>query len=108
MNKIDPTTLGAIYGEVGKNYRFFLNWRYVLIAGHLVSLWVLAQAYSWLHEHQIFLTWIVFPLGLLFTCFFWALEFRNRDLYQACMNSGEMIEQALLSDSSHQLGVFAA
>jgi len=84
-----------IYDEIGRNYRYFLNWRHALFAGYLLTLYVLARAYSWLLEynHTNF-AWLVFLSGLLMSLCFWGLEVRVRDLYQACTRAGCKFESA--------------
>lgn len=36
---------GEFYKEIGKNYRYFANWRHFLLAGYLVVLAALSYAF---------------------------------------------------------------
>jgi hypothetical protein len=97
MSKDKNETLTAkdIYDEIGTNYRYFLNWRHALFAGYLVILFTLANAYSWLTENDSANVWIIYLVGLLITFCFWGLEYRVRDLYQACTKAGCEMERAV-------------
>ena len=81
-----------IYKEIGTNYRFFLNWRHGLLAGYLAVLAALSLGFSWIYTSAHYLLWIIFAIGIIISFLFWALEYRNRDLYRTCMNVGEKCE----------------
>jgi hypothetical protein len=82
-----------LYKEVGTNYRYFLSWRHRLLAGYFVILAALSIAFSWLYKKAHSLLWVTFSFGIIITVVFWALEYRNRDLYHACQNTGEQLEK---------------
>lgn len=84
------------YEEIGRNYRFFLNWRYALIAGYFVSLGTIGKVLLGLWNKQPYILPIIL-LSILFgvTEFFYQLEIRNRDLYHYCTQQGRSIEEKL-------------
>lgn len=89
-------TLKDAYEEIGRNYRFFLNWRYALIAGYLVSLGAIANVLLelWSRPPSIIPALLsVVSLGI--TEFFFQLEVRNRDLYHYCTQQGKLMEKQL-------------
>lgn len=89
-------TLKDAYEEIGRNYRFFLNWRYALIAGYLVSLGAIAKVLLELWNKQPYIIpalLVVILLGI--TEFFYQLEVRNRDLYHYCTQQGKLMEEPL-------------
>jgi hypothetical protein len=82
----DSDIISLEYQETGHNYRYFLNWRYALLAGHVTALSAHAFAFSWLLEHSgEELLWLVFLSGLGMTFVLWGLEYRNRNLYRTCI-----------------------
>ena len=87
------------YDEIGTNYRFFLTWRHGLLAGYLAIIAGLSVAFSWLYKEAPALLWIVFAAGFAVTLLFWVLEYRNRDLYRACQESGKICEDGLPAGS---------
>ena len=101
-NEKEILSQNNMYDEIGRNYRFFLNWRYVLLAGFFVSLGffskALLQAYdcnSIQYQDQLRtkVVIILYIAILVFTIFFFLLEKRNRDLYHYCTQQGEAFEQ---------------
>jgi len=91
-SKRKTLTTKEVYDEIGRNYRYFLNWRHALFAGYLLILYTLAQGYFWLFEHSQQNIWVIFLAGLLISLCIWVLEIRVRDLYQACTKAGRNIE----------------
>jgi hypothetical protein len=92
-NKPSPLTPKDVYEEIGRNYRFFLNWRYALIAGHLISLGFFAKILFQLWEQDQFVfLFLAFAVLFFLTKFFYELENRNRDLYHYCTEQGKTIE----------------
>jgi len=93
--KNEILTAKDIYAEIGINYRYFLNWRHALFAGYLLILYALANSYfSLLEKNRPDLFWVVFLGGFLVSLCCWGLEYRIRDLYQACTNAGCELEKA--------------
>lgn len=39
------------------------------------------------------LVWLVFVFGIIISCVFWILEYRNRALWQACLTTGKEFEE---------------
>lgn len=87
-------SLKDVYTEMGINYRYFLGWRQRLLAGYLATVAALAIAYAWTYKEAKPLSWVVLATGSGLTIVFWFLDYRNRDLYHACQNSGEALEKA--------------
>jgi len=94
-DKSDLTSKDA-YEEIGRSYRFFLNWRYALIAGYFVSLGAIGKVLleSW-DQQPFVLPFLLFVILFGVTEFFYQLEIRNRDLYHYCTQQGKVIEDKL-------------
>jgi hypothetical protein len=88
--------LKDVYAEIGTNYRYFLSWRHGLFAGYLATLAAVAIGFSWLYKEAArWALWMPFAAGLVLTGLFWALEYRTRDLFHACQESGISCETGL-------------
>lgn len=86
-----------VYGEIGTNYRYFLAWRHRLFAGYVAVLAGLSVAYWSVGDDDAFRKAII-AASFVITVVFWILEYRNRDLYHACQNSGQACESDLPQD----------
>ena len=66
-NNNDTLAPKDLYEEIGKTYRYFLNWRHALFAGYLVSLYALSNGFAWLVDNEYNETWLVpiFSFGVL-------------------------------------------
>ena len=87
----------SAYEEIGKNYRFFLNWRNALFGGHITVVAAHVVAFSWIISQGLNnpLYYILISLsGLFITLIFWALEYRTRKLYHFCTTAGREWEKA--------------
>ena len=93
-----------IYEEIGRNYRFFLNWRYLLIAGYIVSIGFITKIY-FKHELNDCMTLLMILISIVITIFIWLLEIRVRDLYHYCTQCGEEIEY-LLFINHNNIGIY--
>jgi len=87
-----------VYAEIGLNYRFFLDWRHKILKGYLVTVAGLGSAISWSLTYgdatiKSF-SWILPLIGTVVSFIFWILDYRNRDLYHVCTNTGAKIEEA--------------
>ncbi len=91
-----------VYEEIGKTYRYFLNWRHAAFAGYILILYTLLSQYFGGEEITIqhFALWGVIVL----TGIFWMVEYRIRDLYKACTSKGAMIEKRNKLDS---IGIYS-
>ncbi len=100
------TKLKLLYEENGSQFRFYLTWRQLLLAGYFAVIAALALGTKWALErpepHLIFL----FPLiGAGVSILFWALDYRNRELYGHSSAVGRAIEEVL---GYKELGYYGA
>lgn len=86
-------TVRDVYEEIGKNYRYFLNWRHGLFAGYLAVVAALAAGVVRVYSSHPKFVWPLFLAGAIVTLVFWGLEYRNRDVYHACQRSGAECER---------------
>ena len=86
-------TVRDVYEEIGKNYRYFLNWRHGLFAGYLAVVAALGAGFFRIYSNHPRLVWPLFLAGVIVTLVFWGLEYRNRDVYHACQRSGAECEK---------------
>jgi hypothetical protein len=84
-----------VYAEIGINFRYFLTWRQLIFAGYLAVLGALSAGGAWVYEHAAHLLGVVPAVGLLLTGVFWVIEYRNRQLYRACIEQGAACEVGL-------------
>jgi len=98
-NKKDETNLSLkdAYEEIGRSYRFFLNWRNALVAGYLVSLGAIGKTFLelWNKGSQLIFLALLCLFLLVISIFFYQLEVRNRDLYHFCTRRGSALEKEL-------------
>jgi hypothetical protein len=87
--------LKLLYEENATQFRYFLTWRQLLLAGYFSIIAALALGFKWaLGRHDV--APFVFPLaGAIVSVFFWALDFRNRELYQVTGRVGSDLEERL-------------
>jgi len=96
------------YEEIGKNYRFFLTWRYGIFAGYLIVLWSSFSVSFNLLEKKIdpVFIGILLLISSIITLCLWIAEQRNRDLYRGLIQKGKKLEESkneaynILSDLS--------
>lgn len=93
----DDARARVVYEEIGRVHRYFLNWRYGLLAGHITIIGTHAVAYAWLASHASggIYKGVVFVSAILVTLLFWGFETRTRDLYRACLDIGEAWENTM-------------
>ncbi len=87
--------LKLLYEENATQFRFFLTWRQVLLAGYFAIIAALALGFEWAVLHSPDLTFACPLAGACASILFWALDFRNRELYEHASDVGAMIEEAL-------------
>ena len=84
------------YEEIGKNYRFFLTWRYGIFAAQLVVIWsAFSIAYKSL-ENKVdssIVAMILIVSSIVSLCL-WIAELRNRELYRGLINKGKLLEDS--------------
>ncbi len=84
------------YEEIGKNYRFFLTWRYGIFAAHLVVLWSSFSLGFNLLEKKVdpFVVGIILIIASIVILCLWIAELRNRELYRGLINRGKYLEDS--------------
>ncbi len=87
--------LKLIYEENANQFPFFLTWRQVLLVGYFAILAALALGFEWAVIHAPDLAFACPLAGSFVSALFWALDFRNRELYEHASDVGAMIEAAL-------------
>jgi hypothetical protein len=91
--KID--VLKALYSEASSQFRFFLTWRQLLLAGYLGIYAALALSFRWALLNFQSYAFVTPLLGAFLSILFWALDFRNRQVYQIASRSARAIENEL-------------
>jgi hypothetical protein len=96
-----------IYEEIGRNYRYFLNWRHALFAGYLLILYIASTFYTESSDN-LFFQRLCLGVTILISLVFWVIEIRIRDLYRACTEAGESLEK-MTADKKDALsyGIYA-
>jgi hypothetical protein len=84
------------YEEVGKNYRFFLTWRYGIFAAHLVVLFSSLTTGFTLLEKKVdpFIVGLILIITSIITLCLWIAELRNRELYRGLIQKGKELEDS--------------
>ncbi|HCB01985.1 MAG TPA: hypothetical protein DEP19_06345 [Anaerolineae bacterium] len=90
MPKRDDFSYQEIYEEVGRTYRYFLSWRHALLGGYLIGIYTLFSHYFENNDMNIQRNLLI--CLFVITIVFWMIEYRIRELYRACTNSGAKIE----------------
>lgn len=98
-NPIDPDNIAlekmkTLYAETATQFRYFLTWRQLLLAGYFAVAAALAVGFKWALGRQD-VPPFVFPLaGAVLSVFFWALDYRNRELYDSASKTAARLEEA--------------
>ena len=94
----DEEVLKDIYAETGRNFRHFLAWRRLLLAGYFGVLAGVGAVVTPLVQDQPGLV-PALPVGIaVISLLFWALDHRNRRLIWIASEAGRNIEQQLHLD----------
>lgn len=94
----DEEVLKDIYAETGRNFRHFLSWRRLLLAGYFGVLAGVGAVVTPLLQDRPGLV-PALPLGIaVISLLFWALDHRNRRLIWIASEAGRHIEQQLHLD----------
>jgi uncharacterized MnhB-related membrane protein len=94
-SKPDLEKLNLLYEENATQFRFFLTWRQILLAGYFAIIAALALGFEWAVIHAPDLTFACPLAGACVSVLFWALDFRNRELYHHASDVGAVIEEAM-------------
>jgi hypothetical protein len=76
-----------LYEEIGRTYRYYLNWRHASFAGYLIIMYAL-----FLEHKDDPNSFDLYAISIIITIVFWMIEKRIRDLYQACTKAGKELE----------------
>ena len=90
-----------MYEKAIEMHRFFLNWRYRLLAGYIVILWTLVYSLAKLNENTdnynaYFISICI--TGIIITIIFVFLSARNTVLYWKCNNTAYYSEKEMVED----------
>ena len=82
------------YEEIGKNYRFFLTWRYGIFAAYLILFWSTSSIASNMLEKKYdpFIVGFVFLIALVISICLHMAELKNRKLYRSLVENGKNLE----------------
>ena len=104
----DFEKLKLLYEENAAQFRYFLTWRQVLLAGYFAIIVALAIGFNWAIERPAFVLFI-FPLaGAALSVLFWALDLRNRELYQLTSKVGAKLEEQLGLKGMGHFGAYSS
>jgi len=81
----------ATYGEVGQNYRKFLDWREKIIGGYVAVIGGLSLAYDRSSGSRGFQSVLLFG-AILTSLAFWILNMRNSKFIVTCVRAGQKLE----------------
>lgn len=87
---MDNSISAKVYEEIGKNYRFFLGWRHLTLAGYIPILGATIKFITTNDDHLP--RAIALLLCGVLAFLFWAFDFRTRQLYNAATASGKQFE----------------
>ena len=87
--------LKLLYEENATQFRFFLNWRQLLLAGYFAVVAALALALKWTLTAAPAYIFVPAFAGAGVSLLFWALDHRNRQLYNLSSEVGSILEAKL-------------
>jgi hypothetical protein len=93
MNNDNPKLeVQHIYEEIGNNYRYFLNWRYGIVAAMIaISYFGLSFYFELLDKHISYSSYI--PIGIIIiVSLLWLSEIKVRKLYRIAEAEGSKLE----------------
>jgi len=83
-----------LYEEIGRNYRYFLDWRAKLLAGYFAVIVGLAVGFAWILGRSMIRLSSLAPFSLFgISVLFWCLDLRNRQQYHACIEAAAQLEE---------------
>ena len=87
--------LKVLYEETGKMMRFYLTWRQLMLAGFFAIIAALSLGFKWSIKEAQYLSFIFPFTGVAVGLLFWALDRRNRQLYQHTAEAGRELEKKM-------------
>jgi len=95
MSENDFERLKLLYEEMGHMFRFYLTWRQLLLAGYFAIVAALAIGYRWTLQNAPEISFVCPFGGAAISVLFWALDYRNRQLYNFTGTVGSELEKKL-------------
>lgn len=96
--------LKALYSEANNNFRFFLTWRQLMLAGFFGIFAAITLAFRWSLQHNSGEASIIPFVGTVVSLMIWLLDYRNYQLIEFAAAAGSAIEKKL---GDPHLGYFA-
>ena len=90
-----PDDLRTLYTENNIQFRFFLTWRQLLIAGYFAIFGAICAGLVWMLNNLPVLTFVAALLGVGVSVLFCLFDSRNRELYRVASKAGLEIEQQI-------------
>jgi len=84
-----------LYEENATQFRFFLTWRQLMLAGYFATMAALALGFKWCISEAHAYVWACPFVGAWLSAIFWALDHRNLELYQLANRVGSALEKTL-------------
>ncbi len=100
--------LKLLYEENATQFRFFLTWRQLLLAGYFAVLAALALGFEWAVTTAPALTFACPLAGACASVLFWVLDYRNRELYYHASDVGTAIETEMGNPQLGYYGTYGA
>jgi uncharacterized membrane protein YkoI len=95
MDETEFKKLELLYKESSTMFRYFLTWRQLLFAGYFAVIASLALGFRWTLSNAPDSAFVCPFVGFLIGLLFWALDYRNRQLYKLASKVGDNIEKEL-------------
>jgi len=83
----------GFYEEIGKNYRFFLSWRYGVFAAYFVLLYGAFNLAQSTLSADIKVSGLILIIASIISFFLWIADCRTRVIYRNLLRSGSKIEK---------------
>jgi hypothetical protein len=99
--------LKLLYETNAEQFRYFLTWRQLMLAGYFATVAALALAWAWATKGNQVLLPVPPLVGGVVSLLFWALEQRNRELIKLTSDVGAKLEEKLGYTGMGNFGVFA-
>jgi hypothetical protein len=87
--------LKTLYSEANNNFRFFLTWRQLLLAGFFAVFAAVALAFRWSLQHNPGEASIIPFVGTTVSLMLWLLDYRNYQLVEFAAAAGSAIEKEI-------------
>jgi hypothetical protein len=104
--KPDLDMLKLLYEENATQFRFFLTWRQLLVAGYFAVLAALALGFEWAVTNAPDLTFACPLAGAFVSVFFWALDYCNREHHRHAGEVGAAIEPEMYQPNLGYYGTY--